>query len=115
MIFILLPGTKVLWKLSFGRFPIGFTGILRCFEGWIEEIKGLISVSNVNFLLPGYSFSEGGKMCSEDAGQQNWEVNYFVPCGFTGEEEDELAKDNQGRMLDLKHVSTGDDHIGHVI
>lgn len=35
-------------------------------------------------------------MHSVDLGQQNWEVNYFVPCGFTGEEEDELVENHWG-------------------
>ena len=35
-------------------------------------------------------------MHSVDLGQQNREVSYLVPCGFTGEEEDELVKDHWG-------------------
>lgn len=44
-------------------------------------------------------------MHNVDVGQRNWEV-------VSGEEEDELVIEHQERMLDLKHASTSDSHIG---
>ena len=40
--------------------------------------------------------SWGEMISSVDLDQQNWEVNYVVASGFTGEEDDELVKDYWG-------------------